>query len=124
MEQCKKEYNDELENAIVKQRYNFWLSQRKNFSESANLILSRIKDGYYPNDADVFELCSDNEKHIEEYRNMYELKQRVKEGKISRNDFNNLVTIIGFGDDAIQLLGEEFYKKGMLVDEYEDVKKH
>lgn len=123
MEQYNEEDVLEIENAIINQRYKFWLSQRKNFSESANLILSKIKDGYDPNDADVFEICSDNEKQIEEFRNMYKLKQRVKKGKISEEDFNYLVTLIGFDDNIIQLMKTEFLKKGILVDKYEETKK-
>ena len=49
--------NKEYEQAIINQRYNYYLSKKINNSDHANMILEQIKNGYEPNDADVFELC-------------------------------------------------------------------
>lgn len=113
---------EEFERAIIKQRYNFWLEKRINYSNSANEILERISEGYDPNEADVFELCCDNEEQIRQYRAMYELKQRVKGGKISKKDFAILIKEIGLENDIMgSKLKDEFINLGILVDEYEDV---
>ena len=49
--------------------------------------MNKIKNGYISNDADVFELCCDDQKKVDEYREMFDIKQRVKDGKISEQDY-------------------------------------
>lgn len=112
--------SEDLNRAIIKQRYNYYLKVKTNNSERANMILEKIKNGYEPNDADVFELCCDDEEKIMEYRKMFDIKQRVKDGHISKNDYEYLIEKIGINDKYLEdLLREKFISSGKLVEEYD-----
>ena len=52
--------SEELDRSIINKRYNYYLKTKTNNSEHANKILEKIKNGYEPNDADVFELYCDD----------------------------------------------------------------
>ena len=89
----------------------------------ANMILEQIKNGYEPNDADVFELCCDEQDKIDEYREMYDIKQRVKDGQISEKDYNYLINKIGVSDEYLEsTLRQAFTESGKLVEDYETPK--
>jgi len=112
--------NEELNKAISNQRYNYYLSKKINNSEHANMILDQIKNGYEPNAADVFELCCDDEEKITEYREMFNIKQRVKDGIISEKDYEYLIKKIGIKDEYLEeILKEKFMSSGKLVEEYD-----
>ena len=111
----------EFNQAIFNNRYNYYLKNRINNSESANKILEKIKNGYEPNKADVFELCCNNQEKIDEYREMYNLEERVKDGKISEEDYNYLINKIGINDDYLEpLLKQMFISSGKLIDNYDN----
>lgn len=115
--------NKEYEQAIINQRYNYYLSKKINNSDHANMILEQIKNGYEPNDADVFELCCDEQDKIDEYREMYDIKQRVKDGQISEEDYNYLINKIGVKDEYLEsALRQAFTESGKLVEDYETPK--
>ena len=77
--------------------------------------MNKIKNGYIPNDADIFELCCDNQKKVDEYREMFDIKQRVKDGKISEQDYQFLINKIGINDDYLQsLIKKMFFAKGVF----------
>ena len=84
-------YDKDLEQALINKRYEQYQKQKINNSDSANNIMNKIKNGYIPNDADVFELCCDDQKKVDEYREMFDIKQRVKDGKISEQDYQFLI---------------------------------
>ena len=55
-------YDKDLEQALINKRYEQYQKQKINNSDSANSIMNKIKNGQIPNDADVFELCCDDQK--------------------------------------------------------------
>ena len=115
--------DEEFNKAIIKQRYNYYLSKKVNNSESANKILERIKDGYEPNAADIFELCCDDQKKIDEYREMFDVEQRVKNGKISEADYDFLIEKVGINDEYLEsLLRQMFISTGKMVEDNNEVK--
>ena len=115
--------NEEFNKAISNQRYNYYLSKKINNSDHANMILEQIKNGYEPNDADVFELCCDEQDKIDEYREMYDIKQRVKDGQISEEDYNYLINKIGVKDEYLEsALKQMLVSTGKIVDEYDERK--
>ena len=76
-----------------------------------------IYDVEVPDDADVFELCCDDQKKVDEYREMFDIKQRVKDGKISEQDYQFLINKIGINDDYLQsLIKKMFLAKGVFDD--------
>lgn len=112
--------NEEMDRAIINQRYNYYLKVKINNSEHANMLLEKIKNGYEPNDADVFELCCDDEEKITKYREMFDIKQRVKDGKISEKDYEYLINKIGINDEYLEeVLREKFISSGKLIEEYD-----
>ncbi len=110
-------YDKDLEQALINKRYEQYQKQKINNSDSANSIMNKIKNGYIPNDADVFELCCDDQKKVDEYREMFDIKQRVKDGKISEQDYQFLINKIGINDDYLQsLIKKLFLAKGVFAD--------
>lgn len=110
-------YDKDLEQALINKRYEQYQKQKINNSAAANDIMNKIKNGYIPNDADVFELCCDDQKKVDEYREMFDIKQRVKDGKISEQDYQFLINKIGINDDYLQsLMKQMFLAKGILVE--------
>ena len=108
-------YDKDLEQALINKRYEQYQKQKINNSDSANNIMNKIKNGYIPNEADVFELCCDNQKKVDEYREMFDIKQRVKDGKISEQDYQFLINKIGINDDYLQsLIKKMFLDKGVF----------
>lgn len=108
-------YDKDLEQALINKRYEQYQKQKINNSDSANNIMNKIKNGYLPNDADVFELCCDDQKKVDEYREMFDIKQRVKDGKISEQDYQFLINKIGINDDYLQsLIKKMFLAKGVF----------
>ena len=108
-------YDKDLEQALINKRYEQYQKQKINNSDSANNIMNKIKNGYIPNDADVFELCCDDQKKVDEYREMFNIKQRVKDGKISEQDYQFLISKIGINDDYLQsLIKKMFLAKGIF----------
>ena len=108
-------YDKDLEQALINIRYEQYQKQKINNSDSANSIMNKIKNGYIPNDADVFELCCDDQKKVDEYREMFDIKQRVKDGKISEQDSQFLINKIGINDDYLQsLIKKMFLAKGVF----------
>ena len=108
-------YDKDLEQALINKRYEQYQKQKMNNSDSANNIMNKIKNGYIPNDADVFELCCDDQKKVDEYREMFDIKQRVKDGKISEQDYQFLISKIGINDDYLQsLIKKMFLAKGIF----------
>lgn len=116
-------YDKDLEQALINKGYEQYQKQKINNSDSANNIMDKIKNGYIPNDADVFELCCDVQKKVDEYREMFDIKQRVKDGKISEQDYQFLINKIGINDDYLQsLIKQIFLNKGILVKDYQKEK--
>ncbi|MDD5827300.1 MAG: hypothetical protein SO108_01810 [Bacilli bacterium] len=110
-------YDKDLEQALINKRYEQYQKQKINNSDSANNIMNKIKNGYIPNEADVFELCCDDQKKVDEYREMFDIKQRVKDGKISEQDYQFLINKIGINDDYLQsLIKKMFLAKGVFDD--------
>ena len=108
-------YDKDLEQALINKRYEQYQKQKINNSDSANNIMNKIKNGYIPNEADVFELCCDDQKKVDEYREMFDIKQRVKDGKISEQDYQFLINKIGINDDYLQsLIKKMFLDKGVF----------
>ena len=108
-------YDKDLEQALINKKYEQYQKQKINNSDSANSIMNKIKNGYIPNDADVFELCCDDQKKVDEYREMFNINQRVKDGKISEQDYQFLINKIGINDDYLQsLIKKMFLSKGIF----------
>lgn len=110
--------NSDFEQALASRRYEYYLNQKINNSDSANRLMERIKEGYDPNEADVFELVCDEQEKIDEYRKMFDVKQRVKDGQITEADYQFLINKIGIKDDYLQpLMKQMFIAKGILSED-------
>ncbi len=82
----------EADEAVIKARYNTYKESTVNQSKSAQAILAKIKNGYVPNEADVFELTNTDQALIDAYRANYEIQQTIKiNGKIYYDDLVNLI---------------------------------
>ncbi len=105
----------ELEEAIVSNRYQYYEKNRINHSDSADRIMEKIKNGYDPNEADVFELMNDSEEKIKLYRRFYEIRDKVgKERRISKEDFDFLISILGVDSEWADYLQKGFEYKEMV----------
>lgn len=51
-----------------------------NNTPEALSLLERIKEGYEPNERDVFVIIHDNEAEIKTYCKMYDIRKRVSKG--------------------------------------------
>ncbi len=83
---------DNLSELKSKANYEFFLKNSVNKSKSAKAILEKIKEGYDPNDADIFELTNTDQKRIDEYRTFYDIREKVSSNeKISKDDLEFLI---------------------------------
>ena len=91
MEEYKQKIEDETKKLIAQQNYEFYKSHLGNDSLEALELLEKIKNGYEPNEKDVFIIMHNNLEEIKMYKTIYDLKERVSKGKISEADFNYLI---------------------------------
>ena len=73
--------------------YEFFLKNSVNKSESAKAILEKIKNGYNPTEADIFELMNTDQERIDEYRAFHDIRDKVSSNeKISKEDLELLIS--------------------------------
>ena len=111
--------DEESKKIIAQNNYRFYLEHLGNDSPEALALLEKIKEGYNPNQRDVFVIMCDDKNKIEEYTRFYDIRERVSKGVISEEDFDYLIMRMEIGDKALeQSLKAEFIKKGILFKEY------
>ncbi len=99
----------ELEQATIKSRYEYYKKNRKNFSKEAETILDKIREGYIPNEADVFELLETDQRKINQYRKFYEIKDSIsKNGRINQEDLKFLIQQLGI-DEQTSIFMEQIF---------------
>ena len=108
----------EVARAIAKRNFEGYSKERVNFTPETDEIMNRIQQGHVPNKIEVFTLMCDEPEKIEQYKSMEQLKERVSNGKISLDDFETLIGIIGFDEEISNALKREFELKGILISEY------
>lgn len=108
----------ELASAIARKNYEIYAKERKNFSKEADDILEKIKTGHLPDKIEVFTLMCDEPEKVEKYMQMEQLKDRMKMGVISEEDFEYLIGVIGLDFETQNLLRQQFIEKGILVSDY------
>lgn len=70
--------------------FDYYNNNRENYSESANNIMIKIKNGYKPNMADIFELfCTDEEK-INDYRMKFNIFNKVSKQLLTLEEIDYL----------------------------------
>lgn len=109
----------EFEQKIIEERFKCYTSDRKNFTEEAEKIMEKIKNGYDPTNEEVFELITDSNNPLEmerlkEYKLLNEIRKRAVEGTITKEDFEILTSKMGLEDYFKDLLYQEFSKQGKL----------
>ena len=110
---------EQTKKIIAKQNYDFYLSKLGNSTPEALDLLERIKNGYQPNQRDVFVIMCDNLEQIERYTTFYDLRERTKNGTISERDFNFLLKEMQINDPNLESqLRSKFTEKGILIKEY------
>lgn len=113
--QYERTINEKADEIIAKSNYEHYSKIRKNFSESADIILEKIKDGYDPNRADVFELMSEDLELNEKFRKFYDLQKDVCEnGSLEEQDLLYLIDTLGVDKETGDLLYNEFKKHGKI----------
>lgn len=106
---------DELDYGKVSQRYDYYSKERLNFSDNATSIMNKIKDGYVPNEADVFELLERDQKKIDDYRKFYNIRKNMEDtGKISEGDLKFLIESLDVDDKTSKIMYEGFKNNGLI----------
>ncbi len=106
---------DELDDGKASQRYDYYSEERLNFSDNATIIMNKIKDGYDPNEADVFELLERDQKRIDDYRKFYNIRKDIEDtGKISEGDLKFLIESLGVDEETSKKMYEGFKEKGVV----------
>jgi len=99
----------EQEQASIKARYEYYKNNRKNVSKEAEGILNKIREGYIPNEADVFELLETDQNKINQYRKFYKIKDSIsKDGRINQEDLNFLIKQLGIDEQTSALMEQQF----------------
>lgn len=92
-----------MDNAEIRKRYETYAKQQVNFSPSANAIMEKIKNGYDPNQADVFELMTNDQAKVDKYRYFYDLKQKALDTskEFTEEEFDSLIDLMGLKDETL-----------------------
>ena len=103
--------------------YEYYANNRRNYSIEANMLMENIRNGYKPNKVESFMILSNNQKRINDYLDLNEIRNRiVSNNSITFKDLNKFFNVcsidISKQDDIINSLN----KKGLLVREYLDTK--
>lgn len=97
-------------------RYEYYKKNRVNESTAADMILAKIKNGYDPNEADVFELMCDDDSKINQYRKYYNIKKQIEnDEKISESDLMFLIEQLNLNSSESNELIKQFKKKGLVI---------
>ena len=108
---------DENNEAKASQRFEYYSEKRLNFSDDSNSIINKIKDGYDPNEADVFELLETDQRRIDEYRKFYNIRKNIEDnGNISEEDLEFLVKKLNVDEKTSNKLIDGFKEKGVVRD--------
>ena len=83
---------------IIADNLKDWRSEQKNFSAEAEAVFEKIQNGEELTELDVFIICNDNQKQIDEYKKFYNIRKNIKDGKLSKNDLYFLIDTL-CGDD-------------------------
>ena len=106
---------NDVETARVSAMYEYFSKHANNTSGSAKEILSKIKNGYVPNEKDVFELIETDQKKIDKYKAFYDIRQRIREnGKVSEEDLKFLVNELGLDKDLSADVINNFNKSDLV----------
>lgn len=88
-----------FEESVINKRVELYSKDRVNFSESTDLIMEKIKNGEEISEVDVFTLICDDQKKIDEYTKVVEIRNRAREGKLTAEDLNFLIKSMDINDD-------------------------
>ena len=111
----KKDEIKELEKATTKARYEYYKKNRINFSKSSEEILEKIKNGYIPNEKDVFELLTTEEEKINQYKKFYDIKDSIsKNGTIDKENLDFLIKQLNLDEQTTNMLIQLFEAKGKI----------
>ena len=110
---------NEFEQKIIEERYKYYTSVRKNYTLEAEKIMNHIKEGYDPTTEEVFELIADSNnpaemERLKEYKMLNDIRTRVAQGAITKEDLDILTTKMGLEDYFKDLLYQEFNKQGKI----------
>lgn len=115
--------DDDFKEAIIKQKYNFYSQNRKNFSQEADKIMEKILDDKELTKLDTFILFNDNPEEIKQYKTMYEFKEKAKNGTMNSDDLVELLKIAFPNEPNIQpQIYNEFISKKIVKEENNEIK--
>lgn len=128
----KNKYNDKyseddlksLAIASIKQEYELFANNRINFTEEADDLLEKIKNGGELSDREAFILNCDDPQIISEYSKFDDIKKQIKEDNaITLNDFNFLCEAMKLDSHTKRLLEIGYKSKGLISDYSQSVGK-
>ena len=91
MENDLEQFNQAIRQRIIKEDLEYWKSQQKNFSESANLVIEKVQNGKKLNELDIFTLICDDDEKIQEYKKFFDIRESIKDGKLTQEGLDFLV---------------------------------
>lgn len=128
----KNKYNDKyseddlksLAIASIKQEYELFANNRINFTEEADDLLEKIKNGGELSNKEAFILNCDDPQIISEYSKLDDIKKQIKEDNaITLNDFNFLCEAMKLDSHTKRLLEIGYKSKGLISDYSQSVGK-
>ena len=110
--------------ASIKQEYELFANNRINFTEEADDLLEKIKNGGELSDREAFILNCDDPQIISEYSKFDDIKKQIKEDNaITLNDFNFLCEAMKLDSHTKRLLEIGYKSKGLISDYSQSVGK-
>lgn len=109
----------ELAVASIKREYEYLANTRTNISPRTDAYLETIKNGGSLTRPELFELiCSDLQK-VATYAKYDELNTKIiNNNGITRDDFDSLVSTIGFDQKTADEIRNQFMNEGKIIESY------
>jgi hypothetical protein len=115
----------DLARALTKQEYDFALNNRQNMSVEADALLEKIKNGHELRPSENIQLLSSEEEYNRNKDSLanvdliYDIQERTKNGTITMEDLNYLLSQIGTDEMTADMLKQNFINSGKVVDSYD-----
>ena len=110
--------------ASIKQEYELYANNRINFTQEADDLLEKIKNGGELSNKEAFILNCDDPQIISKYLKFDDIKKQIKEDNaITLNDFNFLCEAMKLDSHTKRLLEIGYKSKGLISDYSQSVGK-
>ena len=108
----KNKNNNPIERAAIEAEVKFMQECRINFSKQADEVIEKIKRGEKSTDADYFILLHTDQDKIDEAIELQSIKDRMAKGRITHEDVDFLVNMLGDVGEIDKALRNALYIKG------------